>query len=79
MTTQIDWQPIDGAPQDGTEFLALSAKGRVTIARYEADRYARTPRPYFALAGFGVPRILEDRANQPVRWAPLATRLEQVG
>jgi hypothetical protein len=34
-----DWQPIETAPKDGSDFLAFIANGRLAVARYVAGHH----------------------------------------
>lgn len=62
----LTWRPIATAPRDGSDILTDQG-----VARWESDKYAKTPRPYWVRATFGVPRVLEDRNRQPTVWLPL--------
>jgi hypothetical protein len=63
-----DWHPISTAPKDGTQIL-VAWQGRHHLAWWNDDKYARNPRPYFAMTGpWGV---AEQRNNPPKIWMPL--------
>lgn len=67
-----EWQPIETAPKDGKYVLVWP--GRCTgiacdIARWEDDKYAKSPRPFWARIGFSTKT--GDRVNSPTHWQPL--------
>lgn len=63
-----EWQPIETAPKDGTEFLG-STKFGVRIMRWDDCKYQKRAQPYFA--GSGLNRPSWDRAYQPTHLMPL--------
>lgn len=63
------WQPIDSAPKDGKILVASPLfEGTTFIARYDDDRYANKPRPYWSFVG---QKTTTSRAGQPTHWRPL--------
>ena len=70
-TKKGGWQPIETAPTDGTRILVAGGKSQVHIARWNDDRYAQKPGPYFAYESSGRPSVSDDRAAQPTLWQPL--------
>jgi len=65
-----DWLPIETAPKTGDVLLACPRRG-VVRGRWEENKYAKTPRPYWTHdreRSFG---IIETRADQPTHWMPL--------
>jgi hypothetical protein len=67
-----EWQPIETAPKDGTKVLVFpptrSAQS-CSIARFEADKYARKPRPYWLR--LDAHQVCQSRGNHPTYWKPL--------
>lgn len=66
------WQSIDTAPKDGTEIIVfIPAHGVVSPCRWNEDKYAKKPRPYWAHWGKYAFGINDLRANQPTHWIPV--------
>ena len=68
-----DWKPIETAPHG--EMLLLyrpnaSAWGRVAPGKWDADEYARRPRPYWE-GWLKIGGKLEWRAWEPTHWMHL--------
>ena len=64
----MNWQPIETAPKDKTRILCVM-DGRVEIAQWDADGYAKNPRPFWTTwDAFSKSR---DRGRQPQWWMPL--------
>jgi len=65
----MDWKTIDSAPRDGS-YILLSFPGGVHAGKFNDDRFAKKPRPYFdgdrTYLG-----ILWYRDHQPTHWMPL--------
>lgn len=72
----MDWQPIETAPKN-RDILVCLAHGIVTVARWQDDRYARKPRPYWQME-WNAHRTLDDRRDQPLFWQPLPDPPERV-
>lgn len=73
------WRPMESAPTEiGTGewarpyILLLPKEGLARIGKWEDDRFARAPRPFWKYQGF---TILDSRANPPTRWMPLPSVL----
>ena len=74
MSTEINedlpWQPIDTAPKNIV--LLLRGPSWVSCGKWDADKYARRPKPFWNsdLAGksFG---LRWQRENQPTHWVKL--------
>lgn len=64
------WQPIETALKDGTRIL-ICGGNRVYIARWDDDRYAQRPRPYFARESMARQSVTDDRAFGATHWMPL--------
>jgi hypothetical protein len=72
--TEAHWQTMDSAPRTGERVLVATksvfdGKHRVDIRRWDPDRYAKRPRPFWR--SDDPYRILADRQDQPALWAPL--------
>src|SRR5260370_31750468 len=65
----VTWQPIETARKD--QRLILWAQGRVTLGRWDDDRYAHTPRPYWRLIDEHIYGKVHGRAYPPTHWMPL--------
>jgi hypothetical protein len=66
------WQPIETAPKDGTCVIVYppTFDGLVSCAKWDEDRYAKRPRPYWRrMDAFG--QVTRSRDNQPTHWMPL--------
>lgn len=71
----MGWQPISTAPKDGTVVLvyrpdAYGWGGKVDLAYWDDDRYAKKPRPYWHSARLIID-IQESRRMAPTHWMPL--------
>jgi hypothetical protein len=64
------WQPIETAPQDGTRILLWRA-GHVICGRFDPDRRAAKPRPYWTHDAEFLLGKLDARATAPTHWQPL--------
>lgn len=68
----MNWQPIETAPKDGTYVLVYPGaytKIPMSIARWDDDRYASRPRPYWRR--LECKDITTSRINHPTHWAPM--------
>ena len=68
-----DWQPIETAPKDGTAVLVYPATWNghsVAIAKWESDKYAKKPRPYWS-RNDDLGRVTISREHPPTHWMPL--------
>lgn len=67
-----EWQDISTAPRDGTEILAYTTLfgGRVTMAVWDSDKYAKVPKPRFISREsiYGRADLLK---SPPTHWMPL--------
>ena len=67
------WRHISTAPKDRRVGLLI---GDVEyIGRWEADRYAQKPRPYWQHETFGRLQISDQRKEQPTMWRELRATL----
>lgn len=66
------WQPIETAPKD-IDVLLLCKKRGCVRGRWNADMYAKKPRPYWTNDREYVWGIVETRKDQPTHWMPLPT------
>ncbi len=65
-----EWETMETAPKDGTQILCFGF-GRQSVGKWNDDRHARKPRPYWSTE---LDRALGDswaRANQPTHWMHL--------
>ena len=76
------WSPIETAPtaqrsvlEPTPRFLLLCKSGKVEIGRYDHDRYARKPRPFWHLEG-RLGRVLDMRGDEPTHWMPLPPNVQ---
>lgn len=71
----MQWQPIETAPKDERILLYRPTAGfpwaRVVIGRFDSDRYAKRPRPYWPHELEWVTGKTEGRAANPTHWMPL--------
>lgn len=65
----MEWKPIETAPKDLTRIL-VPFKGKVYIAYWDDEKYAREPRPFWFIRDqpFGKKA---NRLAQPLVWMPL--------
>lgn len=66
------WQPIETAPKD-REILVWSEMfdGKRFIAKWNDNRYASKPRPYWSFSDEQIYGTTAVRNNQPTHWTPL--------
>lgn len=66
-----EWQPIETAPKDGTIIIVWppSYRGVTSCARFDSNKYANTPRPYWNRTD--ELRITESRRKPPTHWRPV--------
>ena len=67
----MTWKPIDTAPKDGAIILVYPATWRemtASPARWDDDRYARKPRPYWRR--IDTLRTRDSRDSPPSHWMP---------
>lgn len=62
------WQPIETAPKDGTYILAW--RGHVVVVRWNDDRYAQKPAPFWDGTDDRRGKLFMRR-NAPSHWMPL--------
>ena len=66
------WQPMAIAPLDREILLlcdsAVTGKASLRIGRYNSDKFAKKPRPYWVSYGN---RTTHDRGHPPRAWMPL--------
>lgn len=70
----MEWQPIETAPKDGTRVLIWSmihTAGKAVGARWNDDRYAKKPRPYWQTDTIRIDGVDQCRAYPPEFWVPL--------
>lgn len=71
----MEWQPIETAPKDERILLYRPTAGftwtRVVIGRFDSDRYAKRPRPYWQHDLEHLAGKAEGRAVNPTHWMPL--------
>lgn len=69
-----EWQDISTAPKDGTRILLYRPThildARIVFGRWDSDRYAKKPRPYWSHDLEPLWGVREARDCQPTRWAP---------
>lgn len=73
---QQQWQPIETAPKDIEIFVWApdwNKVGRRFIAKWEDNRYASKPRPYWSYCDERIWGTTKVRQCQPTRWMPLPT------
>lgn len=66
----MDWQLIETAPRDGTAVIVWppTSPELTSCARYDDDRYAKKPRPYWRRRD--ALQTLDSRRNPPTHWRP---------
>lgn len=67
-----NWKPIDASTPRDKPILVPNALGRVTVAKWDEDKYSKSPQPFFRLES-SAHRTLPDREYQPQVWAPVPT------
>ena len=66
------WQPIKTAPKDGTHLILFCpVRGVVCPGRWDENRYARTPRPFWTHWGERTWGTMSVRNDQPTHWCPI--------
>lgn len=71
---RMTWQPIETAPKDGTRILLAGPEGpfkQPVVGRWDEDKYAAKPKPYWNNDRAGIFGIREIRTNQPTHWMPI--------
>ncbi len=63
------WQDISTAPKN--KRIGLLINGVEYIGRWEDDRFAQKPRPYWQHETFGRLQISDQRKEQPTMWREL--------
>jgi|GEM_PF-2459301 len=66
----MEWQPIETAPKDMDVLLHCPGRGAVR-GKWNADQYARVPRPYWSNDRERTFGTRETRDDQPTHWMPL--------
>lgn len=66
-----EWLPIESAPKDGSAVIVWPPtwRGVVSCARWDDDKYAKKPRPYWNRTD--AIRTGDSRDNPPSYWMPL--------
>lgn len=73
------WLPIESAPKDGTHLL-LHFDGIGPIrGRWDNDRFAKRPRPYWTCDAERWMGKIDIRSKQPNLWMPLPPPPNEVG
>lgn len=67
----MEWQPIATAPKDGTHILLHKADGAITVGRYDDDKHASRPRPYWHTERGYLFGRRDDRDCSPTHWMPI--------
>jgi len=71
----MSWQPIETAPCDAVIILyrpSVSPWWRVSPGKFDDDKYARNPRPFWRCRVEGVVKT-DSRNHPPTHWQPLPT------
>lgn len=69
---EMQWQPIETAPKDGTNIMVTCPRlGVCCPAHWDNDQYAKKPRPYWTHWGERIWGITWVRNDQPTHWMPL--------
>ena len=71
MRSECKWMDIETAPKGDARIILCFPTGRVECGKWEADQYAKTPRPFWTGDLERVFGTLWYRANQPTHWMPL--------
>lgn len=70
-----DWQPIETAPRDRRILLLRPTAdfdwAKIIVGRFEDDRFATKPKPYWAHDLERLEGKRSTKANQPTHWMPL--------
>jgi len=67
----MEWQPIETAPKDGTSIILYEPnRKKVQIGKWDNDRWAKKPRPYWAMVS-GYSDKTYERMFPPTHWQPL--------
>ena len=66
------WRDIATAPRDGTPIMVYCPRaGVVAPAKWDDNRFAKKPRPYWTHWGERIWGTLWIRDDQPTHWRPL--------
>ena len=66
----MNWQPIETAPKDREILLACPKRG-VVRGKWDDNRYAKHPRPYWSHDRERIWGTLACRRDQPTHWMEL--------
>lgn len=71
-----EWMPIESAPKDGTRIIVWPPTwhGGVSCAKWDLDRYAKNPRPYWNRVD--ALRVGDSRDHPPTHWMPVNEKLK---
>ena len=75
-----EWQPIETAPKDERIILFRPDSydwAQIIIGKFDDDKYAKKPRPYWSHERQKVTGIQEAREHQPTHWKPLPVKPDQ--
>lgn len=71
---ELQWQPIDTAPQDGTRVLVVYSTKigpRVEIGQWTDERHHSRPQPHWTSGLAQIWGVVVARKNPPTHWMPL--------
>jgi hypothetical protein len=79
--TSLKWMPIESAPRDGSMILVYPPTWydrHCSMAKWDDDRYAKRPRPYWKRAD-DLLRTTISRDAKTTHWMPLPEPPEAPG
>jgi hypothetical protein len=65
------WQPIETAPKDGTRVMLYRPGQDPVFGRWNSDRFASKPKPFWDHDLIRLHGMLDARKNPPTHWQPL--------
>ncbi len=67
----MEWLPIESATKNGSYILLSYGGERPVVGRWNDDRYARKPKPYWATDTSRLTGTRFLRKNDQIAWMPL--------
>ena len=72
-----EWKTIGSAPKTGERVILFFSGGGMVFGRWESDRFAKNPKPYWTSDMMFLNGVRRTREIQPTHWMPLPTAPEE--